>query len=123
MKIINNKTDYLKILFNTDKFIIVDFFATWCNPCNKLTPILESLSKKFTDIIFIKIDIDNNDCSEISDLYNIESLPTLLFIKDKKSIDELKICGLNSNLLENNLIKCNNIYNENNISNENETTY
>ena len=79
------------------KKVIVDFFATWCGPCKMLSPVLEQLSEEYSDITFVKVDVD--DCHIVSKEYGIMSVPTLMksengvFIDSKvgyQNIDELK---------------------------------
>lgn len=60
------------------KPIIIDFYATWCGPCRKLSPIVEELAEEYKGKIdFYKIDIDKN--KEIAKAYAISSIPMLLF--------------------------------------------
>ena len=61
--------------------VLVDFFATWCGPCQMLAPVLEELDKS-TNITILKIDVD-----EIGDLareFRVMSIPTLMVFKDGK---------------------------------------
>lgn len=60
--------------------VIVDFYAPWCGPCKRITPIFNELSCKYTNVTFIKVNID--DHKEIAQKYNIRSIPQLLFFKD-----------------------------------------
>ena len=105
MKEIENKKEFTNIIKNSKTPIILDFFAQWCNPCIGLIPFLEELSIKYKNISIYKIDVDNEDCNEICTLYNISCMPTLIFIKDKVSIDEYKIEGANREKIEENIIK------------------
>lgn len=62
-----------------DKPAIVDFYATWCGPCNSIAPILEELATEYKDQIYVyKIDTDQEP--ELSAAFGIRSIPTLLFI-------------------------------------------
>lgn len=60
--------------------VIVDFYAPWCGPCKRITPIFNELSSKYTHVTFIKVNID--DHKEIAQEYNIRSIPQLLFFKN-----------------------------------------
>lgn len=75
-----NSQEYKEIIDTTnDKIVIMEFFATWCNPCNMLSPVMEEFSKKTNKVEVYKIDVDDN--SKLADDLNIHSVPTLLFYK------------------------------------------
>ena len=58
---------------------IIDFYADWCGPCKAVAPILEELSNEYKDqVVIYKIDTDKEQ--ELSTLFGIQSIPTLLFI-------------------------------------------
>lgn len=65
--------------------VVVDFFATWCGPCKMIAPIIEELEKEMTDIKFVKLDVDENP--EVSNKYQIQSIPTLKVFKDGQDVD------------------------------------
>ncbi|CAL4324459.1 thioredoxin [Buchnera aphidicola] len=86
--LIKNLTDESFDLFiskNSKNFILIDFWAKWCNPCKLLSPILEKLSKNFIDIKFVKVDIEKNP--KVSLKYSIQSVPTLILMYKKKVIN------------------------------------
>ncbi len=57
---------------------IIDFSATWCGPCKRLSPILDDLAKEYSGkIIFYNVDIDA--CRELAQAYGVSSVPTMLF--------------------------------------------
>ena len=61
---------------------IIDFYADWCGPCKAVAPVLEELSKEYDGRLLIyKIDTDKEE--ELSTLFGIQSIPTLLFIPTK----------------------------------------
>lgn len=60
--------------------VIVDFYAPWCGPCKRISPIFTELSGKYTNVTFVKVNIDDHDA--IAKKYNVRSIPQLLFFKD-----------------------------------------
>lgn len=65
--------------FAGDKPAVVDFYATWCGPCQAIAPVLEELSETYKNQVDIyKIDTDQEQ--ELSQLFGIQSIPTLLFV-------------------------------------------
>lgn len=85
-----NKAEFLKKVFNYekspekwvyegDKPCIIDFYATWCGPCKKQSPILNQLAKEYEGkIVFYKVDTDKE--YELARTFNIQGLPSLLFV-------------------------------------------
>lgn len=74
-----------EVLGNSGKLVIVDFFATWCVPCQMQTPILAEVDDKFEDVEVYKINIDENQ--ELAIRYGISSVPTLIFFRDGKEVE------------------------------------
>ncbi len=64
--------------------IVVDFYADWCKPCNQLSSIVAQIAREFTNITFIKVNIDT--FSSIRSHYNIKSIPTLIYFKNGRMI-------------------------------------
>lgn len=85
-----NNVEELEKIFSNEK-VIVDFHAKWCRPCKELSKHLVELEKKYTNIAFVSVDVDESE--ELSEKYNIESLPTLIFFYDGMKREEIK--GLN----------------------------
>src|SRR5574344_2210014 len=66
--------------------MIIDFSATWCNPCRMLAPVMEEVSDDFEgQISFFNVDVDENP--SLAQEYDVQSIPALVFIKDGKLVD------------------------------------
>lgn len=71
-----------KQLIEENDAVLVDFYATWCGPCQRMHPLLEELKRHFGDRLrIVKIDVDKN--GETAAAYGIQSVPTLLLFKDR----------------------------------------
>lgn len=83
----------LEEVLQTDKLVVIDFWAEWCGPCKVVGPIIDEVSKEYKDKVVIgKVDVDNND--EAATKYNIRNIPTILFIKNREIVD--KVVGITS---------------------------
>lgn len=75
--------NFKKMISKETKLILLDFSATWCGPCKRLSKLLaENIIPKYNDVYFIKIDVDEND--EIAQEFNISCMPTIIFLKQKE---------------------------------------
>ncbi|PWA71728.1 Thioredoxin [Artemisia annua] len=78
-----------ELLEQADKPVLVDFYATWCGPCQFMGPILNEVSIALEDTIRV-VKIDTEKYPEIANKYNIEALPTFILFKDGKPFDRFE---------------------------------
>ena len=72
-------------LLNTDKKVLIDFYATWCGPCKKMAPYLEQMKTEMADsVVIVRIDADANQA--LAKSLKIDALPTLLLYKNKQAV-------------------------------------
>ena len=69
---------------NADKLVIVDFFATWCGPCKQIAPAFEALAAEHSDVVFIKVDVD--ELEDIAEQFNVSAMPTFIAVKNKVQV-------------------------------------
>ena len=81
-----------ELVRNSQKLMIIDFYADWCMPCQMLAPIMQELDKKYKDVEFYRVNVD--EAENFSVTSNISSIPTLIFYKDGSEIE--RVVGLNS---------------------------
>ena len=69
-----------------NKPVIVDFWATWCGPCQFMLPIFTRLAKKYKTIRFARVNVD--DAQGVSQRYGVYAIPTFIVFKDGKLVDK-----------------------------------
>ncbi|KAH7444993.1 hypothetical protein KP509_02G101400 [Ceratopteris richardii] len=97
--IIKDASDWDAKLFEAStngKVIVVDFTASWCGPCRSIAPVFADLSEKYPNMVFLKVDVDEH--SSISEAYDVQAMPTFVFIVDSKVAD--RVVGANKAVLE-----------------------
>ena len=75
-------------VLESDKPVLVDFWATWCGPCRVIAPVIEELAEDFDGrAVIAKMDVDENQTVPMQ--FNIRSIPTLLIFKDGQVVDQV----------------------------------
>lgn len=70
---------------NSDKPVLIDFYADWCGPCKMLGPIVEEISNEQDKVKIVKINIDQEQ--ELAAAFQVRSIPTLAFVKNGEVVD------------------------------------
>ncbi|PSB35207.1 thioredoxin [filamentous cyanobacterium Phorm 46] len=78
-----------ELLSSSDLPVLVDFYATWCGPCQMMVPILEEVSGQTKDrLMVVKIDTDKYE--QLASQYHINALPTLVLFKNGAEVDRIE---------------------------------
>ncbi|CAF2061880.1 hypothetical protein Bca4012_100847 [Brassica carinata] len=101
MKKKNQWKSRFNALKDTDKLLVIEFTAKWCGPCKSLEAKLEELAAKYTDVEFVKIDVDV--LKSVWKEYNLHALPTVVFMKRGQEVD--RVVGLKLDEIEGKLHK------------------
>ena len=80
-----NSINFQKEVLNSDKKVLIDFYATWCVPCQMLSPVLEEVATENSDIKLVKIDVDQNE--ELAYKYGISAMPTVIVMEKGEEIN------------------------------------
>ena len=81
-----NKDNFQEVVLNSDKPVLVDFWASWCGPCRMVAPVLEEIANERSDVKVGKIDVDEEP--ELAGRYNVMSIPTLLVVKEGQVVNQ-----------------------------------
>ncbi|KAL2349313.1 hypothetical protein Fmac_003313 [Flemingia macrophylla] len=79
---------HFKALKETNKLMVLDFTATWCGPCKLMDPVIQEFAAKFTDVEFIKIDVE--ELMQVSQALQVHQLPTFVLVKKGKVTDRVE---------------------------------
>ena len=97
VKMIKSQGEWMELMEQSkEKLVVVDFTATWCGPCQMIAPHFEAMSQEYTNVIFVKVDVD--DQSDIAQMCGVRAMPTFQFFKNGEKVDDM--CGANINGLK-----------------------
>ncbi len=82
-----NKNNFQNEVLNSDKTVLLDFWASWCAPCRMVVPIVEEIAAERRDIKVGKINVDEEP--ELANKFSIMSIPTLVVMKNGKIVQQV----------------------------------
>ncbi|HIV61558.1 MAG TPA: thioredoxin [Candidatus Butyricicoccus avistercoris] len=87
MSVINiTKNNFAEEVLNSDKPVLLDFWASWCGPCRMVSPIIDEIAGERADIKVGKINVDEQP--ELAAEFKVMSIPTLVVMKDGKIVNQ-----------------------------------
>ncbi|KAK8570993.1 hypothetical protein V6N13_094090 [Hibiscus sabdariffa] len=69
----------------TPKLMVIDFSASWCGPCKFMEPVLNDMAARFTEVEFVKLDVD--EMHDVAQEYGVQAMPTFVLLKKGKEVD------------------------------------
>lgn len=83
-----DRSNFSQEVLQSDKPVLLDFWAAWCGPCRRVSPIIEEIASERADIKVCKINVDEQP--ELASQFRIMSIPTLMVVEDGKVVNEVR---------------------------------
>ena len=81
-----NKNSFNQEVLNSDKPVLMDFWAPWCGPCRMVAPLVEEIAEERSDIKVVKINVDEEQ--ELAMRFGVMSIPTLVVMKNGQVVNQ-----------------------------------
>lgn len=86
MSVLHINQKNFEMIKNSEKTVLLDFYADWCGPCRMVAPLIEEIAAERSDIVVAKVNVD--DEQELAGRFGVFSIPTLVVMKDGKVVNQ-----------------------------------
>ena len=81
-----NKNNFVEEVMNSEKPVLVDFWASWCGPCRMVIPVVEKIAEEYPEYKVVKINVDEEQ--ELAAQFGVMSIPTLMVVKNGEVVNK-----------------------------------
>ena len=81
-----NKNNFVEEVLNSEKPVLVDFWASWCGPCRMVIPVVEKIAEEYPEYKVVKINVDEEQ--ELASQFGVMSIPTLMIVKNGEVVNK-----------------------------------
>ena len=86
MSVVKVNQDNFQEIRNSDKTVLIDFYADWCGPCRMVSPIVDEIAEEHPEYLVCKVNVDQE--GELAAQFGVASIPTLVVLKDGKVVSQ-----------------------------------
>lgn len=87
MSVVNlTRNNFKTEVMQSDKTVLIDFWAEWCGPCRMMSPIVDEVADTVSDVKVCKVNVDES--ADLASMFGIESIPTLIVIKNSQTVNK-----------------------------------
>ena len=81
-----NKNNFVEEVMNSEKPVLVDFWASWCGPCRMVIPVVEKIAEEYPEYKVVKVNVDEEQ--ELAAQFGVMSIPTLMVVKNGEVVNK-----------------------------------
>ena len=81
-----NKNNFAEEVMNSEKPVLVDFWASWCGPCRMVIPVVEKIAEEYPEYKVVKVNVDEEP--ELAAQFGVMSIPTLMVVKNGEVVNK-----------------------------------
>lgn len=81
-----NKNNFVEEVMNSERPVLVDFWASWCGPCRMVVPVVEKIAEEYPEYKVVKVNVDEEQ--ELAAQFGVMSIPTLMVVKNGEVVNK-----------------------------------